>query len=375
VGPSLTPIAALAAWLAAGQDASLATLTAVEGSGPEPAGSMMAIGPHGEMAGSVGGGCVDSALIEEARHPGSQARLLSYASIDGPWAAGPACGGRLTVLLEHVAPEQQHEWRLIQHDLQQDETVARIRVLPGGESAVIRRLHESPDSWEWSGEPLSSILRDEVTAALERMRAAADHAATAQAALIVSGSCQVVAQLWPSPPRLILAGADAIATHLTELAAAMGYAVTVCDPRPLFATKARFPQARQVVTAWPQNYLHEEASAGRIGPSTAVCVLTHDERIDLPTLTTALTGPPLSYLGAIGSRSTQEKRHRELLAAGIAPSTLARMHGPAGLDLQGSGPAAVALSILAELTAVRHGGSGRPLRDLNGRIHRNRANM
>lgn len=374
MGPSLTLVAALSGWLAAGNHACLATLIDVEGSAPQPVGSMMAIGPDGQPVGSVGGGCVDSAVLQEAEQSGEHTRLLSYSHADGPFAVGPACGGRLLVLLEHLTPQRRPEWQLILRDLRHDQPVVRLRPVPPPDDAdasvVIRRLDEVPAGGEWSGELGVPFPDAAIASTIARLRVAASRTATPQAALITSGTRQVAAQLWPRAPRLILVGADAIATHLVALAATLGYAVTVCDPRPSFATRARFPRARHVVTAWPQEYFAEEAAAGRIGPDTALCVLTHDERVDLPTLTAASTGPPLGYLGALGSRATQQRRHRGLLAAGVPPDALRRIHGPAGLDLQGTDPATIALSILAEITAVRHGGSGHPLRELTGRLHR-----
>lgn len=377
MGPSLTLVAALSGWLAAGQHACLATLIGVEGSGPLPVGAMMAIGPDGQFVGSVGGGCVDSAVLQEAERPGDRARLLSYSAADSPWSVGPACGGRLQVLFEPLAPERRHEWQLIMRDLRHDQAVVRLCAVPHPDdtastttSVVVRRPDEPPADWQWSGDLGIPLPATAIASTIAGMRVAARRNGAPQAAMIAAGTGHVVATLWPRPPRLVLVGADAVATHLVALAAPLGYAVTVCDPRPAFTTPARFPQARHVVTAWPQRYLKEEATAGRIGPDTAVCVLTHDERVDIPTLTTALTGPPLSYLGALGSRATQQRRHQGLRDAGVPPDALRHVHGPAGLDLQGSGPETVALSILAEITAVRHGGSGRPLRELEGRLHR-----
>lgn len=167
--------------------------------------------------------------------------------------------------------------------------------------------------------------------------------------------------------RLVILGAGEHAVALARVAAAAEFAVTVCDTSALMATRERFPDAAEVVVGDPAEYL------ARLAPeqlrTTALCVLTHDERVDVPALSAAL-GLPFVFIGAMGSRSTVERRQTLLREAGHTPRELTRLRTPIGLDLGGSSTSQTALSILAEIVAVRHGATARPLRRLTGPVHR-----
>jgi xanthine dehydrogenase accessory factor len=171
--------------------------------------------------------------------------------------------------------------------------------------------------------------------------------------------------VFATPPRLIILGALDYAASLASVGRFLGYRVTVCDARPVFATAERFPDAHEVVVAWPHKYL----AATSIDDRTAICVLTHDPKFDVPALEVALRSPAL-YVGAMGSRRTCRDRERRLRAAGITDHELMRLSAPIGLDLGASTPAETAVSIAAELVAARRSGSGQPLRRTTGRIHR-----
>lgn len=166
------------------------------------------------------------------------------------------------------------------------------------------------------------------------------------------------------PPRLIIFGAVAFADALVKMGKLLGYDVTVCDARPIFATRERYPWADEVVVSWPHKYLLETPTDTR----TAICVLTHDERFDIPVLQEALR-MNVAYVGAIGSRHTCAHRVQRLLALGVPPEDLARLRSPIGLDLGAHTPEEVAVSILAEIIATAHGGTGRPLHEMDGPIH------
>jgi xanthine dehydrogenase accessory factor len=170
------------------------------------------------------------------------------------------------------------------------------------------------------------------------------------------------------PPRLLVFGAIDFAAALVRAGRFLGYRVTVCDARAVFATAARFPEAEDVVVDWPHRYLDAEAAAGRLDARTAVCVLTHDAKFDVPLLDRALR-LPLAYVGAMGSRRTHDHRSERLRAAGLPASALARLHSPIGLDLGGRTPEETALSIAAEIVASRHGATGRPLSETASAIH------
>ena len=166
-------------------------------------------------------------------------------------------------------------------------------------------------------------------------------------------------------PRLLVLGAVAFADTLVRLGRFLGYRVTLCDARPVFASRDRFPEADEVVVEWPHRFLATVEADRR----TAVCVLTHDPKFDVPALVAALRSPA-GYVGAIGSRRTCADRAERLRAAGLTEHELARLRSPVGLDLGGATPEEVALSIGAEIVALRYGGSGRPLRETAGPIHR-----
>ncbi|MEU4554495.1 XdhC family protein, partial [Micromonospora violae] len=173
---------------------------------------------------------------------------------------------------------------------------------------------------------------------------------------------------YASRPRMIVFGAIDFAAAVARLGRFLGYRVTVCDARPVFATARRFPDADEVVVQWPHRYLGAELAAGRLDERTVVCVLTHDPRFDVPLLELALRHP-LAYVGAMGSRRTHDERHKLLSEAGLNPEQLARLASPIGLDLGGRTPEETAVSVAAQIVAARWGGTGRPLAALDGPIH------
>jgi xanthine dehydrogenase accessory factor len=166
-------------------------------------------------------------------------------------------------------------------------------------------------------------------------------------------------------PRMLIFGAVQFAAALVRVGRLLDYRVTVCDARPAFTTPERFPGADEVVIAWPHEYL----AAAEVRPDTAICVLTHDARYDVPVLAVALRSPA-EYVGAIGSRRTCAERTERLRATGVTDEEMARLRSPIGLDLGGRSPEQTALAIGAEIVALAHGGSGRPLRDTEGPLHR-----
>ncbi|KOG87475.1 XshC-Cox1-family protein, partial [Streptomyces varsoviensis] len=167
------------------------------------------------------------------------------------------------------------------------------------------------------------------------------------------------------PPRMIVFGAVDFASALVRTGKFLGYHVTVCDARPVFATRVRFPEADDIVVEWPHRYLQRTATDGR----TVLCVLTHDAKFDVPLLETALR-LPVAFVGAMGSRRTHEDRDRRLRDVGVTEAELSRLHSPIGLDLGARTPEETALSIAAEIVAAREGGTGRPLTGAHTPIHR-----
>ncbi|WP_347355022.1 XdhC/CoxI family protein, partial [Intrasporangium sp.] len=170
-------------------------------------------------------------------------------------------------------------------------------------------------------------------------------------------------------PRMLVFGAIDFAAAVAKVGSFLGYYVTVCDARPVFATKSRFPVADEVIVRWPHEYLREEVDAGRIDPRTVICVLTHDPKFDVPVLEIALRLPEVAYIGAMGSRRTHADRLDRLREAGLTEDELARMHSPVGLDLGARTPEETAISIAAEIILDRWGGRGQRLGGLAGPIH------
>jgi xanthine dehydrogenase accessory factor len=175
-------------------------------------------------------------------------------------------------------------------------------------------------------------------------------------------------QSFAPPPRLLVFGAVDFAAAVAKIGSFLGYQVTVCDARPVFATRARFPGADEVVVDWPHRYLSKEHAAGRIDERTVITVLTHDPKVDVPLLQVAL-GLPAAYIGAMGSRLTHEDRLARLREVGVGSAQLDRLSSPIGLDLGARTPEESAVSIAADIIASQWGGTGTPLRATDGAIH------
>jgi xanthine dehydrogenase accessory factor len=306
-------------WIAAGEEIALATVIETWGSSPRPLGSKMAVTRSGKMAGSVSNGCIEGAVFEEAQGvlKSGQPKIAAFGVADDvAFEVGLACGGHIEVFVQPLGPVH----RELIGKLRRDEPATlRTNLVTG---AV--ELEEGPPA----GSELARRKGDTFTEPFRR------------------------------PAHLVIIGAIHIAIPLHRLAKLMGYRVTVVDARAKFATRERFPEADELIVAWP-----DEAIAGlAIDSSTYIVILTHDPKFDLPALRSVLGKDP-GYIGAIGSRKTNENRFDALRAEGFSDQQLARVHGPIGLDLGGRGAEETALGILAEITAVRFAGSGTSMRD------------
>jgi xanthine dehydrogenase accessory factor len=326
----------------AGKPFGRAVVTSVWGSAPRPEGSSMLAAADGTIAGSVSGGCVESATaleIAEAIERGSPKLVTFGVSDEQAWEVGLACGGTIKVFVEPRVGSS-----LVQ--------AARG---PGGEvlATIVAgpRVGESVRVLE-SGEILGSLpvkvsedeLRDTALDALRRQTSTSREVATD------SGTVTFFFEIFPRQPRLVIFGGVQIAVALVPLAKALGYRTIVADGRESFIGRDRFPDADELILAWPAD------AFDRIGLDSAcyVCVLSHDPKFDEPALEIALRSPA-AYVGAIGSRKTQQARRDRLREAGLTDEQIKRLHGPIGLDLGGRQPAETALAILAEMTAVRYG--------------------
>lgn len=357
-----------------GDDVALSTVVGTWRSSPRQPGAAMMVGSDGSVVGSVSGGCVESDVysLSEEVLAGSAPLLKRYGvSDDDAFAVGLTCGGIMDVFVQRLN-------RAIAPEL--EEVAAAIAERrPIAAATVVR--HPDPNR---IGRRLL-IEDDRVRGTLGSDRIDLTVATDARG-LLASGrnelltfgpdgerlgeGMQVFVESFAPEPRMLVFGATDFAAAVAELGSFTGYRVTVCDARPVFATATRFPHAENVVVDWPHRYLYAEAEAGRVDASTAICVLTHDPKFDIPLLKTALTLPVDCYVGAMGSRRSHDERMTALAEAGLEPSRIARLSSPIGLDLGARTPHETAVSILAEIVARRWGGSGAPLRGADVAIHR-----
>lgn len=332
---------------AAGIPFGRAVVTRVWGSAPRPEGSSMLAAADGRIAGSVSGGCVESATaleIEAALARGTSKLVTFGVSNERAWEVGLACGGTIDVFVEpSVRPELLGAARGTSGAV-----IATVIGGPGlGQSMYLRE----DGKLEGSVPVDPAALQDAALDALARETSATQSFETPQ------GRVTMFLEIFARPPRLIIFGAGQIAAALVPLAKAVGYYTIVADGRRTFLDRERFSAADELLLAWP-----DEAFA-RIGLDAAcyVCLLSHDPKFDEPALQLALRSPA-RYVGAIGSRKTQAQRRERLLEIGLTEEQVARVHGPIGLNLGGRQPAEVALAILAQMTAVRYGRTEEPMR-------------
>jgi xanthine dehydrogenase accessory factor len=324
-------------WRARGDRIALARVVATRRSAPRPIGSKLIVSETGELAGSVSGGCVESEVVEAARGvlAGGEPQLLTFGITDDmALSVGLPCGGEIDVWVDEPDPGLLAQLA----DVARDERRAVFFVdLEDGSQRLV------PDG---DNEVADELIR------------------SGHSKVVDLHGRRVFADVFGPPPRLFVYGAIDTADALCAAANAIGWRTIVADARARFATKERLPNADEVLVAWP-----EEALA-HVAPdhTTAVMVLTHDDKFDLPLLIGALATEAY-YIGALGSRRNQERRRDLLLEAGVDESDLDRISGPAGLDIGAHTPAETAVSMLAEIMAVRAGRDGRRLRDSSGRIH------
>ena len=307
-------------WTGAGEDIALATVVETWGSSPRPLGSKMAVTRSGKMAGSVSNGCIEGAVFEEAQKvlKSGKAKVAAFGVADDvAFEVGLACGGHIEVFVQPLTK--------VHRDL--------IDVLERDRAATLRTNLVDGSAELVEGTPRGSELAHR--------------------------DGDVFVEPFRRPAHLVIIGAIHIAIPLHRLAKLMGYRVTVVDARAKFATTERFPEADELVVAWPDEAMAKIA----IDSSTYVVVLTHDPKFDLPALRSVL-GKGAGYVGAIGSRKTNQNRFDKLREEGFTEAQLAEVHGPIGLDLGSRGAEETALGILAEITAVRFGGSGAGMREV-----------
>jgi len=355
-------------WWAEDETFGLATMVDTYRSAPRDPGAALAV--SGEVIGSVSGGCVEGAVYElsgPVARSGQPVLQRYGVSDDDAFAVGLTCGGILDIFVEPVSKATFPELGEIAAAVGRGEPVAVATIIAGPGQPGARRV-----IWGDAARPSTGTL-----GAGERLDAAADADVRGMLAAGVTGirrygtggerlggELPVFVNSFAPPPRMLVFGAIDFAAAVARVGKFLGFHVTVCDARPVFATRSRFPDADEVVVDWPHRFL----TRAEVDARTAICVLTHDPKFDVPVLEVA-PRTPAGYVGAMGSRRTHEDRLERLREAGLTEPELARLRSPIGLDLGARTPEETAVSIAAELIQLRWGGTGRALSSTDGRIH------
>ncbi|MCP4658363.1 MAG: XdhC family protein [bacterium] len=338
---------AMESWREDGKRVAVATVVKVWGSAPRPLGAKMAISDAGDVAGSVSGGCVENAVIDEARESldrGEPRLFASAVSDDEAWAVGLTCGGRIEVFIEPLGglyPE-------LKRALEQERLAVRAMIVAGPGTG--RQLLVSPQGAA-VGDLGSPELNTRVTTRVPELFAS--FRCERMTCDLQGAGVEIFLEVHPPSPKLVIVGAVHVAIPLITLAKPLGFRSLVIDPRSALATRERFPHADRLITEWPDVAL----PAVGLDEATSVAVLSHDLKLDVPALRAALSSP-VRYIGALGSRKTHAKRLTALESEGISAAQLARIHSPIGLDLGGRRAEEIALAIVAEIVAVSHGVAG-----------------
>ncbi|MFM9594831.1 XdhC family protein [Streptomyces scabiei] len=357
-------------WCREARPFALATVVEVSGSAPLPPGTALAVDTDGAAVGSISGGCVEGAVYELCRQvleSGEPPVRASFGySDDDAFAVGLTCGGELTVLVQRIDPADQPHLTTALEQLSTGAPLAVAQVIDGPQRLVGRTLCVLGGGGAYDG-TLGGRATDRTVAG--RVRALLRAGRTAR--VEVGGDADtcpekltLLVHTQAPPPRMLIFGAVDFTAALSRAGRFLGYHVTVCDARPVFATAERFPHADEVVADWPHRYLER----AEVDARTVICVLTHDAKFDVPLLRAAL-GLPVGYVGAMGSRRTHEHRLERLREAGVPTEHLARLHSPIGLDLGAHTAEETAISIAAEIIAHANRGTGLPLSRVPGPIH------
>jgi xanthine dehydrogenase accessory factor len=359
-------------WLEEGRRVAAGTLVAVDGSSPLDVGASVYIDEHGTIEGSVTGGCVESAVAQEAMEilaGDLPPKLVTYGISDElAGTVGLMCGGIVHIFI-HAIRDDAREPVLAGLAAIRDERPAAVATLLDGERAGAKLYVEAGGSIGTLGGP--SLL--DSNAAQEARGLTIQGRSTIRAygpdgASLGSG-LRVHVAAFAEPPRMVIFGAIDFASALAPLAKGLGYRVTIADPRRAFLESPRFSSHAQTLGGWPDDVLGELPP---LGPRDAVLVFTHDPKLDVPAVVAAL-GTDAGYIGALGSRRTTADRNERLREAGVTEEQLARVYAPCGLDIGSSTVEETAVAILGEIIAARAGRPGAPLREGSGPIRRARA--
>jgi xanthine dehydrogenase accessory factor len=325
----------LAGWASAGTRVATATVVSIERSAPRDPGAVLAVSERGEIAGSVTGGCVEPAVFEEAREvlAGEPARLRTYGIADeDAFEVGLPCGGTVHVFVDALDPSIAEE---LARAVAEERPVARLVPVSGPRAGAERLVFADDTPDDDAGRMAQELL------------------ARGETALVRVGDEDVFVHSFARRPNMYIFGAVGHADALAQIARFLGYRVTVCDARAKFVTRERFPNVDELVVEWPDRFLE----GAPVDEQTAICVLTHDHKFDVPLLKAALA-TSAGYIGAMGSRRTTEERSELLCAEGVSDAELARIHAPIGLGIGARTPQEVAIAIAAQLVDVTSARNG-----------------
>jgi len=346
----------------------LVTVVATTNSTPLPAGTQMFISSEGEVVGSISGGCVESDVVASAfpvLDTGRAVRKRYGVSDADAFSVGLMCGGSLEVVLQPVDQSARDIATQVAGAANNHRPVVWGLVSSGELMGQCFAVQENMIAE--ASAPLKRTVQADAGALLSRSRAT-ELRTYGEAGQRLRDDIEVFFCAEGTPPRLVVFGAVDFSRALTQVAGLLGWQTSVVDARETFTTPGRFPEADEVVVAWPDSWLSDQLAEGALGAGDAVCVLTHDPRFDVPALRVALASA-IGYVGAMGSRATHADRHSRLQVAGVPTAQLAALRSPIGLDIGGATPEETAVSIMAEIIAVRAGRSARPLRESAGSLH------
>lgn len=354
------------AWLDEGKRVAMASVVAVERSGPRGPGAALAVSDDGLVTGSVSGGCVEPAVYEEAQHAiklGAAKKVTYGISDDQAFEVGLTCGGTIHLVVLPVTEDVRSTLAELRDALERRIPVAVATVVEGDHAGAMSLIDNGRRVGSLGSEGLDYAVSEDALGMLE----------LGETNVLTYGpdgerrpdDVTVFIESFSPPPNMYVFGAIDFAASVAKIGKFLNYRVTVCDARETFATSARFPEADEVIVRWPHEFLAE----AKVDKRTVICILTHDPKFDVPVLQLALR-TPAAYIGAMGSRRTHEERRRDLIAAGVSEEDLSRIASPIGLDIGATTPEEVAVSIAAEMISLRHGATGGRLSDRGGAIHR-----
>lgn len=357
----------VAAWARKGTEFAVATVIETWSSSPRQPGASMAVSRDGEVVGSVSGGCVEAAVYELAMQvlESGQPVTETYGVADeDAFAVGLTCGGTIRIFIAPFGSDSSSAIEVIANAVDERKAVAMATIIDGAATLGARALVLDDTMVGSLGQ---EGLDHSVTQVASGMLA---HGQSAVVNLGASGEqrpddVRIFVESFAPSPEMIIFGAIDFASSMVEVGRFLGFHVTLCDARPVFATRKRFPQAHEIVVEWPHRYLASRS----VDERTVLCVLTHDPKFDIPLLEIALRSNA-AYVGAMGSRRTHEDRMSRLREVGISEALLRRLSSPIGLDLGARTPAETALSIGAEIVALAWGGTGQRLSEMDLPIHR-----